>query len=83
MRFRTPLSAEVPGSGNRTRDVTLGANPRFHHCADGDMFRNQTRDLKRTPPAIGYYGSKIVCKLNADQTPAKALTGMVYPTFTL
>ena len=39
--------------------------------------------LKKTPPAIDYYGSKIVSELNADQTPAKALNGMVYPTFTL
>ncbi len=40
IRFRTFLVFGAPGSGKGTQGVILGAIPRFHHMACGDVFRS-------------------------------------------
>jgi adenylate kinase len=39
-RFRTFLILGAPGSGKGTQGKVLGAIPRFHHLACGDVFRS-------------------------------------------
>jgi len=39
-RFRTILILGAPGSGKGTQGKILGAIPRFHHLACGDVFRS-------------------------------------------
>jgi adenylate kinase len=39
-RFRTLLILGAPGSGKGTQGKVLGAIPRFHHLACGDVFRS-------------------------------------------
>ena len=39
-RFRTFLVFGAPGSGKGTQGLILGAIPRFHHMACGDVFRS-------------------------------------------
>jgi adenylate kinase len=39
-RYRTYLLIGAPGSGKGTQGKTLGALPRFFHCACGDVFRS-------------------------------------------
>jgi adenylate kinase len=39
-RFRTILILGAPGSGKGTQGKVLGAIPRFHHLACGDVFRS-------------------------------------------
>jgi adenylate kinase len=68
IKFRTFLVFGAPGSGKGTQGVILGAIPRFHHMACGDVFRSLDT---RTPLGQEFVEYSTRGQLVPDETTVK------------